>query len=212
MISKNKNNVGKEFRQNETKPQKCRDDLEKMALELATLAEQKLRNGVLKNALAGQEDDIRQDAVILALGWYSNHLEKPDSIGSEDPWNIHKNIAIAFKFIKRRYLRKYSKSPKTISIENLEEHSLELAWEYSPNVWHSDQMKDVLAKGLKMAVASGALSRANGIVARLVLLHGASVNNAASHLGITRGAVYQHINKIKRVIGPMIDRIEMPSI
>lgn len=183
-----------------------------MAIELATIAEGKLKDGRLRDILPGQEDDIRQDAIIMALGWYANHLEKSAQNKLEDPWNSSHKMAIALHFIKLRYLRQCSNSPKTVSMEHLDENIPDPNWEFRPYVWRSDQMRVAMENGLNMAVQSGLLSHANRIVGRLVILHEVSVSDAAEHLKITRSAIYQHLNRIKKVIRPLIDKIEIPFI
>jgi hypothetical protein len=183
-----------------------------MANKLSSLAMLKLRSGVMKDHLAGAEDDIRQDAVLLALCWYSRHKKDEVNGNTEEPWNAPQKLAIAFNFVKLRYGTRLKKSPKTVSENDLPESILHQQVDTSRFDWTTDRMRTAVAKGLNIARSSGNISDLNATVARMVLIHGLKVTEAAESLGITRGAVYQHIDRVKLALRPIIDQIEVSYI
>lgn len=189
-------------------------DLDKVAEELASYAAKKLRSGVLPGQLAGAEDDIRQEAVLIALCWYSKYYAAPETTTGREPWNAPRSLAIAMRYAKWRLLGKFRKSPPTVSIHNIPEEVLMVGHPINPHIsdWSTDRMRIVASKSLVMALKSGTISHANAAVARLVLLQGMPASEAAAQLGITRSAVYQHLNRVKNSLRPLIDEIEAPYI
>lgn len=188
--------------------------IDKMAEELASYAAQKLRPGVLPGQLAGAEDDIRQEAVLIALCWFTKYYTAAEGTTIREPWNAPKSLAIAMRYAKWRLLGKLNKSPQTISIHNIPEEVLMLEHQVNPRMseWSTDRMRIAVFKGLTMALKAGTISHANAAVARLVLFQGMSAPDAGVQLGISRSAVYQHLNRVKRSLRPLIDEIEVPYL
>lgn len=180
-----------------------------MANELSSLASAKLPSGVIQGNLSGSEEDIRQDAVLLALCWYSRHKKDEVNGNTKEPWNAPQKLAIALNFVKLRYGTRLKKSPKTVSENDLPESILHQQIDASRFDWTTDRMRTAVAKGLNIARSSGNISDLNATVARMVLIRGLKVTEAAESLGITRGAVYQHLDRVKRALRPIIDQIEV---
>ncbi len=189
-------------------------DLEQMAEELASYAAQKLRPGVLPGQLAGAEDDICQDAVLIALCWFAKYHAVAEGTSGREPWNAPRSLAIAMRYAKWRHLEKLNKSPQTVSIQNIPEEMLILDHPINPHMseWSTDCMRIVASKGLVMALKAGTISHANAAVARLVYLEGMSASVAGAQLGISRSGVYQHLNRVKHSLRPLIDEIEVPYL
>ncbi len=191
-------------------------DLEQMAKELASYAAKKLRPGALPGQLAGAEDDIRQEAVLIALCWYTKYHATVEGPTIREPWNAPKSLAIAMRYAKWRLLGKFRKSPPTVSIHDIPEEVLMLEHKTSTNPhmseWSTDCMRIVVAKGLVMALKAGTISHANEAVARLVLLRGFSASDAGAQLGISRSGAYQHLKRVRQSLQPLIDEIEVPHL
>ncbi|MDP3850704.1 MAG: hypothetical protein Q8Q59_09390 [Luteolibacter sp.] len=185
------------------------NEINLMANELSSLAVLKLRSGVMKDHLAGAEDDIRQDAVLLALCWYSRHKKDEANGNTKESWNAPQKLAIALNFVKLRYGTRLKKSPKTVSENDLPESILHQQIDTSRFDWTTDRMRTAVAKALNIARSSGTISHLNATVACMVLIRGLKVTEAAESLGITRGAVYQHLDRVKRALRPIIDQIEV---
>ena len=63
-----------------------------IAGELDTLARQRLPDRVLQGNLAGYEDEIRQDAILLALSWYlRNRADTQHRV--KYPWHSARALA-----------------------------------------------------------------------------------------------------------------------
>jgi hypothetical protein len=208
MKSKYTNTHNRKSGKNKPFSNELSDDLEKMAEELALYAEQKMRPGVLQGLLFGAEDDIKQEAVMLALRWYVKHKRNLNK--DPEPWNAPRSLAIALRFIKRRFLRKIQKSPQTIYINDVPEGVLDHPSNLQQYEWPADRMRTAVERALSMTLKSGTISHANHVVARLVLIHNLSVSAAGLQLGLTRSAIYQHLKRVNKSIKPLIDQIEAP--
>ncbi len=208
MKSKNINTHNRKSDKSKSYSNELSDDLERMAEELALYAEQKMRPGVLQGVLRGAEDDIRQEAVILALRWYVKHKRNLNK--DTEPWNAPRSLAIALRFIKRRFLQKIQKSPKTIQINDAPEGILDHPSNLQHYEWPADRMRTAVERALSMTLKSGTISHSNHVVAHLVLIQNLSVSAAGLQLGLTRSAIYQQLKKINKSIRPLIDQIEVP--
>ena len=66
-------------------------DLNQLGIELDTLARRSLRDGVLRGILKGHEEEVRQEAILLALEWFfrpTNEL-KPPEMKFKDQHGMH---------------------------------------------------------------------------------------------------------------------------
>jgi len=186
-------------------------DLEQMAAELASYAAKKLKPGALAGQLAGAEDEIRQEGVLLALRWYTKYHAGAEGSTGRQPWNAPRSLAISLQFAKRRLLRNLKKSPPTVSIHDIPDEVLLVDHPINPHMseWSSDRMRIVASKGLAMALGAGTISHANAAVARLVLIQGMSASDAGVQLGISRSGVYQHLIRVKRSLRSLLEQIEV---
>lgn len=181
--------------------------LEIMAVMLTDFARMKLRDGVLQGRLRGAEEDVRQEAVIIAIGWLDKHLQAGKPLKS---WNFMKSLSIALRFGKLRYLRQLDKSPHTIGMENPPEE----ACDHPAHQHLADRSVDckrvMVASAILAAKQSGSISEENARAAELVLVVGMTVEDAAKIMRITRSAVYQQLGRTKRAIRPAMEKIEVP--
>lgn len=208
MKTKNRNINDRKSDDNKSYNNESSDNLERIAEELVLHADKKLRPGGVPPQLYGAEDDIKQEAVLLALRWYLKY-QRNTSRNSE-PWNAPRSLAIALRFVKRRALRKIMKSPKTVHIHNASETVVDHPINLQLYQYPVDRMRTTVEIALSVTLKSGAISHANHVVARLVLIQNLSVSSAGLQLGLTRSAIYQHLKRINRAIRPIIDEIEVP--
>ena len=187
-----------------------RDKLNLVAEELVALARVRLPNHVLRGGLAGREDDIRQDAILLAYSWYLRQEEEPDT-GPEVEWHAPRAIAAALRIQKLESLRR-------IARENLE---LQAYGEgrattkmhptlVQPGEWSASVKRLLLRRAIKQALQCGRISHANAGVAMRVLLDRVPVITLAAQLKVNRSSIYQHLKPIRREIPEIIDSIEVP--
>jgi DNA-binding CsgD family transcriptional regulator len=194
-------------------------DLDRLAREIDAIARGSLRDGVLGGILKGHEGDIRQDAILLILRWVlrgeqegnDNGLTKSEK--AERPWNLSHAVAKALRICKMRTARalaKLAKGQETLTEINggvCSHHS-----DLSPWDWPNPVKGEMALRGLRVAVKSGQLSHANACVAVLILEGCMSVDQVAKNLKVSSGAIYQQLQRIKRILPSMIDRMEPPHL
>lgn len=193
-------------------------DLDRLAREIDTVARGCLRDGVLGGILSGHEEDIRQDAILLILRWVlrgeqkSHESDGKGSVGAKGPWNLSAVVASALRIGKLRMARRLAKEVQ--GRETLSEtipascpHHSDL----SPWDWSDPVRRDMALLALRIAVKSGQLSYSNECVAILILKGGMSVDEVADLLNVSRGAIYQQLRRVKRILPSIIEGMEPPN-
>ena len=191
--------------------------LDRLAEEIDSLVRGALKDGMLGGILCGHEGEIRQDAILLVLDWLmrgdreSAECHVTGKKNSKGPWNLSRLVAKALRFCKLRARRHLT--AESIRNESLNElnggfsiHPTDLApWEWSASI-----RREMAMRGLHIAVRSGKLSHSNACVARLILDGRMSVEDVASRLKVTGNAIYQRLNRIRRILPDVIAEIEVP--
>lgn len=186
--------------------------IETMAIKLDQLAKQKLRNGCLGGCLRSREDEIRQDAILLALRWHARG-QTDDGTGTADnsDWNPSKAIAHALRIMKVRYARQLSKD-KLLYSDVITAATITCM---HPAYLHECELptshrQAMTQDGIALAVRSRLISPENACVAELVLCDGDTASEAAARLGCHRSAIYQHLDRTRAVLRNLISNIEIP--
>ena len=188
--------------------------LDRLAEEIDTLVRGALKDGVLGGILCGHEDEIRQDAILLVLDWLMRESAECHVTGNKrakGPWNLSRLVAKALRFCKLRARRHLT--TETIRYESLNEfnggssvHHTDLEpWEWSTAI-----RRQMALSALRNAVRSGRLSASNACVARQILSGRMSVEDVATRLKVTGNAIYQRLNRIRRILPDVIAEIEVP--
>ena len=191
--------------------------LDRLAEEIDTLVRGALKDGVLGGILCGHEDEIRQDAILLVLDWLmrgdreSAECHVTGKKNSKGPWNLSRLVAKALRFCKLRARRHLT--AEAIRNESLNElnggfsiHHTDLApWEWSNSI-----RRQMALSALQIAVRSGRLSASNACVVRQLLSGRMSVEDVATRLKVTGNAIYQRLNRIRRILPDVIAEIEVP--
>lgn len=81
-----------------------------------------------------------------------------------------------------------------------------------PHAWPPDIKAHLIMQSVITAVHHGKLSVANATIVSMISEHGMTAEEVAAASGITRSAVYQQIDRVRRVISEIIDRSELPLI
>ncbi len=188
---------------NLSRSKKSNEDLDCVAEELIRLAKSRLPNHILKGVLAGYEEDIRQDAVLLALRWYLRN-DEPD-------WNIPRAIAAALKYIKGDLLKLRNRESKTMrrmkdDLPTALSHPTQLC----SSDWSDAQLKTMIQKAVRLAVKSGRISHACASISLRIYVDEISVKDLAKQLNVHRSAIYQHLKRVRREIPDIVDGIEVP--
>jgi hypothetical protein len=191
--------------------------LDRIAEDIDILARDSLKNGVLCGILCGHENEIRQDAILMVLDW----LMRGDRDGTDSqvagkkianiPWNLSRLVAKALRLCKLRAIRHLT--TEGTRNESLNEvnggyclHPTDLSsWELSNAI-----RRQMALTALQVAVQSGRLSASNACIARQLLSGRMSVEDVAKHLKVSSNAIYQRLNRIRRILPDIVAEIEVP--
>lgn len=187
-------------------------DIELIAKDLDTLARQRLPDGVFQGELTGYEAEIRQDSILLALSWYLRGISD-EEYRDRYPWVPARALAQALKIHKRDRLKELEKSCKTTNgIPTVDEPtSLHPAMLRTCD-WSASAVEQVVTVAIVTALRSGQISLVNALIAFDVFVSGVGANEIAKKLRMTRGNVYQHLQRTKKITAQIIDQIEVPLI
>jgi hypothetical protein len=180
-------------------------DFESLASELNQLAKSKLPDGRLDGVLRGQEPEIRQDAILLALRWFGRCTSK-------DEWVPAASIAHALRFIKLRYARRLSKRPEHIQIdEEFIPVTLTFIDTYTSPMSGRPHAIQMAIQAIHQATKSGVISTSNAAIVLMALEDEQPVSTIAKRLKLTTGAVYYHINQVRAALPTIVASIEEPG-
>lgn len=191
-------------------------DLNHLANEMHALAHKFLRDGVLQGTLSGQEGEIRNDAVLLALEWFvksSNPMDMKASGAPRQPWHLPRALAAALKVVKLRHARLLTNA--MLDTEPLNEMNGGSTPHYSDIAqqdWPEAVKQEVLRRGINAAVVSGRITHANACIARLVFIKYMPVSHVAERRNVDRSAIYQHLWRVRDAMPEILETVEVPTI
>ena len=208
------NNTNKTLRTEQNIASKSDSDsknkLDRVAEELSNIAKRRLPDGVLQGLLRGLEGDIRQDAILLSLSWYMRQNNgAPDQ--SVHPWLAPRAISAALRIQKQAYST--NRKRELEALQSVFESELDMDNHpifASMSNWPSPAMKRVVIEAIRIAVSNEKISLLNASVALEVLVNYTPVSELAKNLGVHRSSIYQHLNRVRKVIPKIIDAIEVP--
>lgn len=191
------------------------DEVNRVAVELDLLARSFFREGVRGGILAHHEDEIRQDAILLALNWFTKG-NKPASANDESPvrpWNTTHAIAAALKFTKLRYYKRLSKeAERRGGFDEARVGSCNHYFDLKPREWPEATVRELIRQAIHSAVKSSRVSQANGCIALHVFHHEEPVNQVAKRRRVHRTAIYQRLSPVRRELTDVVGTIEMPVL
>ena len=179
-------------------------DLEIVAGELVHLARSRLPDHVMTGILHGCEEDIRQDAVLLAMKWHIKHrAEHQGREGYE--WNAEQAIRAALRYCKLNTIGRNRKEHEArTSLAAKENHSHHVADGSGGGEWSPAEIRQILEKSIQQALKRGLISHANASIAMEVYINGVSVKDLAKHLSRTIGAIRHHLQRVNKAIPRII--------
>ena len=193
-----------------------RDELEVIAKKMDEICKRRLRDGVIQSGnLQGKESEIRQEALIMAIGGflqqnsdYLNARINHDEEAIND--SMEKCIAITLRICKMRVASRSSSSLEshlqlTESNGGICHHPSQL----KPTDWSSDQKTGVIMQAVVKAVRAGKLSMANASIISMICEQGMRAEEVAVVWKISRSAVYQQIQRVRRVIPDIIKHVDI---
>ena len=180
-------------------------DFESLASDLDLLAKGKLPDGCLDGVLKGQEPEIRQDAILLALRWFGKCTNK-------EVWIPAASIAHALRFMKRRYARRLSRRPEHVLMdEEFTPVSLVLEGPDTGPLSGRPHATNMAIQAIHQATQCGRISTSNAAIVLMVLADGQPVSAMAKKLKLTPGAIYYHLNQVRAVLPSIVANIEEPG-
>lgn len=191
---------------NQVKAHCLDDDLEKVAEELVDLARSRLPNGVMLGILYGSEEDIRQEAVLLALKWYIRG--RTEETGSQEwDWNAPRAICSALRYSKLNAIGRHSQEQQARASWAKEYHQDHINDGLHRDEWSPAEIRQVIEKSIQQALKSGLISHANASIAIQIYIDGVTVVDLAERLNRTAGAIYQQLARVRQVIPEIIESI-----
>jgi len=188
-----------------------KDTLEQIAEELTDRARRRLPDGVLKGNLTGQEEDIRQQAILLALTWYL----QGDRIDHDKPieaWHTPRAITGALRIIKRDTLKALlsdaERQDRIPTIPTTTCHPVLIR----PCDWPTTIMRDLCRRAIRVALLEGKISTVNAAVAEAVYANGTHVSDLAKWRNVHRSSIYQHLTRVRPQLRNIIESMELPLI
>lgn len=195
------------------------DDLEKLAFELDTIARDRLPDGRIPDGiLSGYEAEIRQEALMMALGGFlrDNVGYQMAVISNDDAaikMSMERCVAIALRFAKRRIASHLSlESRRMIEITDANGGTCHHPSQTAASDWPHDVKNIMIMRAVHTAVQHGKLSVLNACIVSMICDDGMTVQEVAKATRITRSAVYQQINRVRRVIPEIMDEMEIPLL
>jgi hypothetical protein len=187
------------------------DSLEKIAEELTELALKRLPDGVLRGILTDQEQDIRQQAILLALTWYL----QSDRIDPDKPveaWHAPRAIAGALRIIKRDTIKELlceaegrKRMPATPTTTR---HPVMV----NACDWPTPLMRDLCQVAIRVALREGKISALSAAVADAVYVHGIHVRDLAMRRNVHRSSIYQHLSRTQPHLREIIETIDVALV
>lgn len=187
-------------------------DIDRVARELDTLARQRLPDRVFRGDLTGYEDEIRQDAILLALNWYLRQLRDPRH-RENFPWNPARVIAATLQIQKREYLKALRKdADRHLTIPDVVAVVRDHPVMQRPSDWSASTLQIMMRGAIRIALRAGSISAANAAITLELFDGGITVREMAKRLGVHRSAIYQHLGRVRKQIPDIIDGMEVPLI
>ena len=185
------------------------DTLEQIAEELTDRARQRLPDGVLQGILRGSEEDIRQEAILLALRWYlrddCENRDKP-----VEAWHAARAIAGALRIIKRDAIKDLlDEADKRHRIDPMPTRICHPVMVRACD-WPTPVMRDFCHQAIRIAVRDRRISPLNAAVAEAVYVDGIQVLDLAARRKVHRSSIYQHLSRAQRHLRDVIESMEVP--
>ena len=190
--------------------QACFQDPDCIAEELERLARHHLPDRVLQGIMTGHEEDIRQEAILLALSWFLRNETAPLNQSSY-AWHAPRAIAGALKIIKRDYLKALKGEEEALHtmipyLDGAICHPVMIReWE-----WPTSTMRKLVRRAIRAVHKAGKISSLNAAIAMEAFVDGSEVSDIARRCGVHTSNIYQHLTRTRRHLPAAIAIIEVP--
>lgn len=199
-----------------SKKQHCAEDLDRLAHDLDATSRSLLRDGVLGGVLTGNEAEIRQDAIQLVLQWILRDDNETKGDGEKSvngTGHLQRTVALALRITKLRLARSLTRDAK--ACQRYSDDYVDVSLHQSdlpPWAWPDPVRRAMALSGLKLAARTGKISHANACVATLIIDGQMSVAQVAKRRNVTRGAIYQQLYRVMKVLPAVIESMEFQRL
>lgn len=187
------------------------ESLEKIAEELTALALKRLPDGVLRGILTAQEEDIRQQAILLALTWYLQG-DRIDPDKPVEPWHTPRAIAGALRIIKRdtinELLCEVEGRERVPAMPTITRHPVMVR---ACN-WPMPVKRELCQEAIRVALRDRKISALSAAVAEAVYVHGIHVSDLAKRRKVHRSSIYQQLSRAQPHLREIIETIEVALV
>lgn len=193
-------------------------ELDDLANQIDEISRRRLPDGVMGGILANREAEVRQDAALMLLqGFLGGNLDFMEADEGKDrdatAYHLERVTSIALFHCKNRLKRKLAKEQNR-QVEIGERttgsclHPADLDFWNLPYPIRIEMRK----ASLRLGVSTGEISVSSANIINLVINEKMSAQKIADRFGITRGAVYQRFDPVRKVLVNLIAKIEVPML
>ena len=194
------------------------EEIDRVVAAFDAATRSRLPDGVMGGVLRNHEAEIRQEAILIQLKWFLDYHQGIDAGGARKQrnrhhcWNFPKAAAHALKYAKLRHIDRLeaecgNQEPLTEANGGVCGHDSDCPlWRLPKAV-----RRAMALCGIRHAEHRGLISTDNADVASLILEAGMSVGGIAAQRGVTRGAIYQQLSRLRVVMPAVMAEIEVPT-
>ncbi len=153
---------------------------------------------------------MRQEAILMALGWYLRQRMDP-AAKHKHPWHPPRAIAAALQIQRRDYAKALKRD--AVALQAMPPDGMRAP--YHPSLagvgdWSVSTLEAMLREAIRRALLARRISHTNAAVASGVVIDGISATEMAKRLGVHRSVIYHHLGRVRRELPDIIDGIEVP--
>lgn len=213
--------TNKKYNRNQQKSQtqgklKPLHDLERIAAEMDVICRKRLPDGMIRyGVLMGREPEIRQQALIQALGGFlQKNLRYVEAVKSNDDDAVKAAIeqcaAIKLRYAKLQIANDVALVEyRYIPLDEINGGVCQHPSDLDSSDWPADAKAGVVRASVRRAVREGLLSLRNASIVGMLCDQGLSVAQTARVLEITPEAIYPQLRRVKNVLPKMMEFIEV---
>lgn len=193
------------------------DKLDKFATELDGVLRQRIPSGTFRGFLRGREDEIRQDAAILLIEGYllgNRRLMRATRAGnvSEVANQLSRSVSAAISVSIRRLRRQAARH--VARFQPLQEHNGGTCCHPSSLGYWSLPLpvqRSLALQALHLAVTGSLITRQQASVAENIVA-GKSPTAIAREYGVSRSAIAQRLQPVRRYLSDVVANLEFPLV
>jgi predicted RNA polymerase sigma factor len=176
-------------------PQITEQELDAVTAELDELAKSKLRDGCLEGILHGYEPEIRQQAILITVGWWIEH-----QLGKPGDWIPKQSISYALRYSKLRQIELLERRNEHPYNELKDTRLCEHPQRLQPHDYPEHTLLRMLDELITKCLLDGSISKSNSAIARMSYMNGMTISEISRAMRISTSAVNQQLCRVRRII------------